>query len=242
MTPEFINACSLDVGPLSNLVDGMVDINSLGGLFSQPWGYIIIRVQIEGVQGYNKDQVALVVPDSTTFGSRMLVILGTQTINWVVNVIKESEISELSVSLNGSRISHILASHQAELPVGSAVAVDQTTDAPDLNEAVKMLKWEEIDASSSKIIYAQTKTAFVGRNMNMMTQALKGGSGPCLPHGLHVMNTYTEMTMGSKKVTVMVKNLTAAPITITKGVKVTQVIMADVIPQVEGAIRTLEEL
>ena len=30
----------------------------LGGLFSSPLGYIIIRVQVEGVWGYDEDKVA----------------------------------------------------------------------------------------------------------------------------------------------------------------------------------------
>ena len=63
MTPEFTKACSLDMGPLSNLVDGTFKINGFGGLFSQPLGYVIIRVQLEGVKGYNEDQVALVMLD-----------------------------------------------------------------------------------------------------------------------------------------------------------------------------------
>ena len=51
--------------------------------------------------------------------------------------------------------------------------------------------------------------------MHMMMQTLGEGDGHYLPHGLIVMNTYTEMTTGSKQVAFMVKNLTAAPITIT---------------------------
>ena len=49
VTPEFVKACSLDMGPLSNLVGGTLNINGFEGLFSQPLGYIIIRVQVEGV-------------------------------------------------------------------------------------------------------------------------------------------------------------------------------------------------
>ena len=61
----------------------------------RPLGYIIIRVQVEGVWGYDKDQVALVIPDSTIFGSQVPVTLGTPTINQIINMIKESEIDEL---------------------------------------------------------------------------------------------------------------------------------------------------
>ena len=109
MTPEFIEVHSLDVGPLSDLSNSTLDINSFRGVFSCPFGYVIIRIQVEGVLGYNKDQVALVIPDSTGFGSQVPVTLGTPTINWIINVIKESEINELSISLNGSRIAQLLA-------------------------------------------------------------------------------------------------------------------------------------
>ena len=34
VTPEFVKAHSLDVGPLSDLVDGTLKINGFGGLFS----------------------------------------------------------------------------------------------------------------------------------------------------------------------------------------------------------------
>ena len=69
MTPEFFEACSLGVSPLSSLVNGIMCISGFGGLFSGPLGYVIVRFQIEGAQGYDEDQVALVIPDSNNFGS-----------------------------------------------------------------------------------------------------------------------------------------------------------------------------
>ena len=104
LIPEFVDVCSLDVGPLSDLSVGTLGINGFGTVFSWPLGYVIIRIQVEEAWGYNEDQVALVVLDSTGFGSQVLVTLGTPTINQIINVIKECEIDELSVSLNGLRI------------------------------------------------------------------------------------------------------------------------------------------
>ena len=60
--------------------------------------------------------------------SQVLVTLGTPTINWIINMIKESEIDELSATLNGLRISNLLACHQAELSIRSeAAAATQTS-------------------------------------------------------------------------------------------------------------------
>ena len=106
VTLEFFEVCSLDVGPLSELFNGTLSINGSGGVFSWPLGYIFIRVQVEGVWGCDKDQEALVLPD---LESQVPVTLGTPTINWMINVIKESEINELLVSLNGLRIAQLLA-------------------------------------------------------------------------------------------------------------------------------------
>ena len=79
--PEFVEACSLDVILLGYLVDSILSVNGFSRLFCQPLGYVVIRVQVEGVRGYDKDQVALVIPDPTKFGSQVPVILGTLTIN-----------------------------------------------------------------------------------------------------------------------------------------------------------------
>ena len=83
---------------------------------------------------------------------------------------------------------------------------------------------------------------FLSSKMHMMMQTLEDNEGSCLPHSLSVMNTYTEMTTGSKQVAIVVKNWTAAPITIAKGIKVTQVLAKNVVPQVEVALETLEKL
>ena len=75
-----------------------------------------------------------------------------------------------------------------------------------LNEAVKMTKKEEVGTFSSKIMHGQTKILLLGNNIHVMTQFLKRGDGPLLPHGLSVVNMYTKVTSGSKQVAVVVKS------------------------------------
>ena len=105
-----------------------------------------------------------------------------------------------------------------------------------------MIKKEEIDGFFSRIIHAQTKTMFLSSNTHVMTQTLEEGDDPCLPHGLSVMNTYTEMATGSKWVAVMVKNLTAIPITIVKGVKIAWFVAVNARLQVGVSPGMLEKL
>ena len=201
-------------------------------------GYVIVRAQVEGVKGYDKDQVALVIPDSTAFRTRVLVTLGTPAINQIVNVVKESELDELSVSLNGLRISHLLAGCQVDLSLKNDITA--IPDPTDINVAVKMMKQEEIEAFSSEIVHGCTKTVLQGNSMYMMTQAPEKGEEPCLPHGLCLVNTYTEMTTGSKHVAIVIKNKTAVPITISKGIKIARMVAANRVPPVEVMSGTLE--
>ena len=242
LTPDFMEVHLWDVGPLSILSDGTLGINAFRGVFSWPLAYVIIRVQVEGVWGYNKDQVALVLPDSTGFGSWVPVTLSTPTINRIINVIKESEINELFFPLNGSRIAQLLACQWAGLSIQRETVANQTVDLTDLNKVVKTTKKEEVDTFLSKIIQGQTKTLLLGNNMHIMTQSLKEDDGPHLPHGLSVVNMYTEVISGSKWIAVVVKSLMTAPITNTKGIKGTQMVVVNVVPSVEVTPGTLEKL
>ena len=125
--------------------------------------------------------MALVVLDSTIFGAQVLVTLGNLTINQIINIIKESEIDELSVSLNGSRIAQLLACCSVEVSISGEAILHQPVDQTNLNETVKMVKKEGVDTFSSKVIHAQMKLMLLRNNTNVMTEVLKGGDGPCLP-------------------------------------------------------------
>ena len=46
----------------------------------------------------------------------------------------------------------------------------------------------------------------LGNSMYIMTQVPEKDEEPCLPHSLSVVNTYTEMTTGSRFVAVVIKN------------------------------------
>ena len=78
--------------------------------------------------------------------------------------------------------------------------------------------------------------------MHVMTQSLEGGDGPHLPPGLSVVNTYTKVISGNKWVAVVMKTLMAAPITIAKGINITQVVTVNVVPPEKLTPDTLEKL
>ena len=70
-------------------------IRGLGGISVEPVGFVMMNVKVPGVEGYDEDQIAIVMDDPGI--TEWLVILGTPTLYWVMEVIKESEISKLAV-------------------------------------------------------------------------------------------------------------------------------------------------
>ena len=89
--PRYVNEHSLQVGPITDLMGSKVACMGLGNTYTRPLGYIVIQVQVDGVHGYNEDQIALVIPDFSNFATRVSVILGMPTIGCVVNVMREAE-------------------------------------------------------------------------------------------------------------------------------------------------------
>ena len=93
--PGYSENHSLDVRPISDLMGGWVTCVGLGNALTWPIGYVIIWVQVDGVQGYDEDQIAFVIQDLSNFMAWVPEILGIPTIGHIMNVIKESEMDML---------------------------------------------------------------------------------------------------------------------------------------------------
>ena len=80
ITPRYVKEHSLPVGPITDLMGSKVTCIGLGNAYTRPLGYMIIQVQVDGVWGYDEDQIALIIPDHSNFAMRVPIILGTPTI------------------------------------------------------------------------------------------------------------------------------------------------------------------
>ena len=88
---RYVSDHSLQVGPITNLMGSKVTCMGLGNAYMRPLGYVVIWVQVYGVQSYDEDQIALVILDLSNFVTQIPVILGTPTIGEVVSMMKEAE-------------------------------------------------------------------------------------------------------------------------------------------------------
>ena len=70
---------------------------------------MIIQVQVDGVQGYDEDHIALIIPDLSDFAVQVPSILGTPTISQVINTFKEKEIDTLVMAWVNTQVAHLLS-------------------------------------------------------------------------------------------------------------------------------------
>ena len=203
ITPKYVSDHLLQVGPITDLIGAKVTCVGLGNAYTRPLGYVIIQVQVDTVQGYDKDQIALVIPDFSNFAAQIPMILRTPTISRVVNVMKEVEVDALAMSWANARVAHLLSVHRMmTVEVGDGLKEEPDTDGYD--QSMYTPNVETIEPFSSHIVPVKAGRAYTGGHINVMVQALQTEDGS-LPQGLTVQNTYTELRQGSKNAVVVVR-------------------------------------
>ena len=214
ITPRYVKEHSLQVGPITDLMGSKVACVGLGNAFTRPLGYVVIQVQVDGVWGYDEDQIALIIPDYSNFATRVPIILGTPTIGRVVNMMREAEMDALAMPWVHARAAHLLAIRRMmPVEVGNDPEEECNIDKDSL--LMYTQKVEALEPFSSHVVPVNTTKVYLGEHLNIMVQALYAQDGT-LPPGLTVQNMYTEQRKGSKKAVVMVQNNTTYPQTLRK--------------------------
>ena len=168
ITPNYVKNHSLEMGPITDLIGARVTCMGLGNAYTQPLGYVIVWVQVDGVQGYDEDQIALVILDESKFKEWIPIILGTPTIS---HVMMERKVDALVIPWVNARVAHLLSMCRA----AATVVDDQTLESANPNgydEVVFMRSMETIEAFSSHVISVIAEKAYTGEHINIMTQAL----------------------------------------------------------------------
>ena len=166
-------------GPISDLVGRWVACEGLGNMLTWPMGYGTIQVQVDRVQGYDEDQIALVILDLSNFVAWVPMILGMSTISCIMNVIKEREIDTLATPWV-AWVAYLLAVRWSTATVEDDKVATGVLDLTEYDKVVTTKDTKMIDAFSSCIIHVRMRTAYMGVGLNVMTQALHAEDGSLL--------------------------------------------------------------
>ena len=170
--PKYVSDHSLQVGPITDLLGAKVTCIGLGNAYTRLLGYVVIWVQVDGVQGYDEDQIALVIPDISNFAARCPCYFGDSYHQLhVVNVMKEKEIDTLAMPWANARVAHLLlVCRMTAVKVGDGTVEECSPD--DYDQVMFTQNVETIEAFSSCVVPVKAEKAYTGGCINVMAQAL----------------------------------------------------------------------
>ena len=243
VTPAYVRKHKLKVGSVSALDHSLnpfgkrVPLVGVGGR-TRTLGYVLIRVQVEGVPGYDEEQVAFVVDDpTTTFGIRVPIVLGTPTINRVIAIMKESDLHNAPHEWQACRASHDAAEGfmvgRVSLDPGERFPTNTGGNPIDLDETVRLTTKCIVPGFQTVVVHGRTEqTMMIGeQRLHVLTQAPYPDDRAGLPNGVYITRTYTDLEPGSRRVAVVVRNMTSRPIHLAKGKVVARVQAANLVPE-----------
>ena len=234
ITPAYAQERGMDIMSLDYLAEeigGAIQlIRGLGGISVEPVGFVMMNVKVQGVKGYDEDQIAIVMDDPGM--TEWPVILGTPTLYRVMEVIKESEISKLAVPWASSRVSWLMRDILAKL--GQVVVNDIANKliAPlHVNGVVRVASKCTVPPFGHKAIHGKVNLVLHGYKINVMTHGLEKWS-PSLPLGIDVQTVYATLADGSNQITVVLRNNTRDWLEIKKGMPIAWMVTANEAPKV----------
>ena len=229
ITPAYAQEQGMDIMSLDYLsqeIGGSIPlIRGLGSISVEPIGFVMMNVKVPGVQGYDNDQIAIVMDDPGMM--EWPVILGTPTLYRVMEVIKVSEISKLAVPWASSRVSWLMRDVLAKL---GHVVMNDVANKPiaplHVDEVVRGTSKCTVPPFGHKAIHGKVHLVLHGYKMNVMTHGLEKQS-PSVPLGIDVQTVYTTLADGSNRVTVVLRNNTQDWLEIKKGMPIAQMVAAN---------------
>ena len=234
ITPAYTQEQGMDIMSLNYLAEeigGVIPhISSIGSISLEPVGFVMMNVKVPGVVGYDEDQIAIVMDDPGM--TEWSVILGTPTLYRVMEVIKKSEISKLSVPWASLCVSRLMRDVLAKL---GQVVVNDIANKPiaplHVDEVVRVASKCTVPPFGHKAIHGKVNLVLHGDKMNVMTHGLEKRS-PSLPLGIDVQTVYATLADGSNRITVVLRNNTRDWLEIKKGVPITWMVTANEVPKV----------
>ena len=98
MTLAYAEARNFDMRPMTELSDHFVNLRLAASFKTTLSGYIKYNLQIPGISSYDFDRVALVADNNTPFSKEVPLIIGTETEDTILEVLKEGEIEMLVIN------------------------------------------------------------------------------------------------------------------------------------------------
>ena len=242
ITPAYTQERGMDIMSLDYLAQeirgSVLPIRGISSISVESVGFVMMNVKVPCVQGYDEDQIAIVMDDPGM--TEWPVILGTPTIYRVMEVIKKSEISELAVPWASSQVSWLMRDVKARL---GQVVVKDVANKPisplNVDEVVRVASKCTVPPFGHKVMHGKVNLVLHGYKMNVMTHGLEKRS-PSLPLGIDMQTVYATLADGSNRVTVVLRNNTWDWLEVKNGIPIARMVAANEIHKVTNLLSAKE--
>ena len=158
ITLRYIKEHSLPVGLITDLMGSKVTCIGLGNAYTKLLGYIVIRVQVDGVQGYDEDQIALIIPYFSN--------------HWMSCKCNErGGDGHLSNAVGKCMAAHLLAIRRMT-PVKVGNNREEGYNTNQNGFVMHTQKVKTLEPFSSHVIPVKMMESYLGDHLNIMVQAL----------------------------------------------------------------------
>ena len=231
MAAGFVRARGIPMFALADLVPdapgNKIVLNGVAGAKATPLGWCYLYLEdVDGVAGFHDWVIALVMEDDSSFAGRVPLLLGTCTLDLLMQVTKESELESLPgpVKRVKAALEAARTLTQMRLTVDDPTTVtNKKTDATKINEKVKLRADCTILPGEIKETRGLTPLMFQTHRANVLVERAEVDH---LPKGVIVMNTFSTVPQGSKAVAVAISNFTDRPVHLKKGTPIGRMSLA----------------
>ena len=228
ITKSFAEELQLEVKGLQTILD----IEPTGGGRVPYHGYVECRLNIPQIKKFNLDVLMLVIDDSP-YAMRVPIQIGTLHIDMALDLAMEEERKKLNHQWRRAELASSLRMKSASINVedskesSDVFDLDNVKGSVQITKDLSLLPFENVTISG--LLKGPVKCSAYFKRVNVALEPLeqhKEGEGPYC-----VVPSYTFLKPGSNRVEVMLKNITAWPVTIKAGDKVARVEPANAVPQ-----------
>ena len=227
ITKSFAEELQLDIKGLQTILD----IEPTGGGRVPYHGYVECKLRIPQIKKFDLDVLMLVIDDSP-YAMRVPVQIGTLHIDMALDLATEEERKKLNRQWRRAELASSLRMKSVNANVEDSSESKNVFDLNNVTGSVQITKdlslqpFENVTVSG--LLKGPVKCSAYFKRVNVALEPMeqhKEGEGPYC-----AVPAYAFLKPGSNRVEVMLKNITARPITIKTGEKVAKIEPANAVP------------
>ena len=198
----------------------LLEIEGSGGIDVPYLGYTEVHFQVPGVKALNKD-ILVVIQNDSTYSKWVPITLGTLHIDMVIEKATSEELQILRKEWKTGVLGAKIEARQAKLEGKIPPMIDQ------VDHEIKLSRNVTIHPRKAVKFTGMVRLPVLSKQLNVTAEPMQNIGNF---HGVHEIESYTTVKLGTKRVAVVLVNNSGEKITLKKGTKIGQLKAANVVP------------